>query len=135
MQCKYGTVVETGDEGRQADKTYLRCHERLGNDPARGQQHDKKKKESDQHRNGPSHARPRAGSKHSLHPRTARRRAAGAPEGQEQDSKGLPDDVAAAVVDGLGDEPHEPDAAAAVHQVDAALHLHTACTSQQRMID
>jgi len=42
MQCKYGTVVETGDEGRQADKTYLRCHERLGNDPARGQQHDKK---------------------------------------------------------------------------------------------
>ena len=46
MQCKYGTVVETGDEGRQADKTYLRCHERLGNDPARGQQHDKKKRKA-----------------------------------------------------------------------------------------
>jgi hypothetical protein len=35
----------------------------------------------------------------------------------------LPYDVATAVVDGLGDEPHEPDAAAAVHQVDAAGHL------------
>ena len=46
-----------------------------------------------------------------------------------------PQHVAAAVVDGAGDETHQPDAAAAVHQVDAALHLHTACTSQQRMID
>ena len=33
--------------------------------------------------------------------------------------------MAAAVVDGLGDEPHQPDAAAAVHQVDAPRHLHT----------
>ena len=30
----------------------------------------------------------------------------------------------AAAVDGLGDEPHEADAAAAVHQVDAPGHLH-----------
>jgi hypothetical protein len=35
--------------------------------------------------------------------------------------------VPAAVVDGLGDEAHEPDAAAAVHQVDAPGHLRSTC--------
>jgi hypothetical protein len=44
---------------------------------------------------------------------------------RESTEQNLPYDVAAAVVDGLGDEPHQPDAAAAVHEVDAARHLPT----------
>lgn len=48
----------------------------------------------------------------------------------------LPDDVAAAVVDGLGDEAHQPDAAASVHQVDAPGHLQqSAHTHKRKAID
>jgi hypothetical protein len=39
--------------------------------------------------------------------------------------------VPAAVVDGLGDEPHEPDAPAAVHQVYTSGHLPFSSTPLQ----
>jgi hypothetical protein len=90
---------------KQAGQTYyLWSHERLGNDPARGRQ---------------------KGVSHSTHPFFWQRIRHAKKKEKSRAEQTLPCDVAATVVDGLGDEPHQPDAAAAVHQVDAARHLAT----------